>query len=206
MNTVISPAKRNTKQKESIFRAVTSVYTHPTAEEVYNMVVVDCPHVSLTTVYRNLNMLVEEGKLRRIAIPNDSDRFDATLTPHYHVKCDKCGANMVIKEGKYGKFLACPNFPECKNIKPFDKPVGKCPICGKDLYKKTSKKGNAFVGCSGYPACNYVSWDVPAPIDCAKCGSPMRVKVVKGDTQYECTKKTCQYVVLAKGGEGSDED
>ena len=122
------------------------------------------------------------------------------------VKCDKCGANMVIKEGKYGKFLACPNFPECKNIKPFDKPVGKCPICGKDLYKKTSKKGNAFVGCSGYPACNYVSWDVPAPVTCAKCGSPMRVKVVKGATQYECTKKTCQYVVLAKGGEESDED
>ena len=122
------------------------------------------------------------------------------------VKCDKCGANMVIKEGKYGKFLACPNFPECKNIKPFDKPVGKCPICGKDLYKKTSKKGNAFVGCSGYPVCNYVSWDVPAPVDCAKCGSPMRVKVVKGATQYECTKKTCQYVVLAKGGEESNED
>lgn len=98
MNTIVSPAKRNTKQKESIFRAVTSVYTHPTAEEIYNMVVVDCPHVSLTTVYRNLNMLVEEGKLRRIAIPNDSDRFDATLTPHYHVKCDKCGAFVDVDD------------------------------------------------------------------------------------------------------------
>jgi DNA topoisomerase-1 len=75
--------------------------------------------------------------------------------------CSKCGKMMVVRTGRFGKFLACPGFPECRNILPFDKPVGKCPKCGKDIYKRKSKRGRIFYGCSGYPDCDYVSWDAP---------------------------------------------
>jgi len=77
------------------------------------------------------------------------------------VPCSKCGKLMVVRQGRFGKFLACPGFPECRNILPFDKPVGKCPTCGKDIYKRKSKKGRVFYGCSGYPDCTYVTWDAP---------------------------------------------
>ena len=84
--------------------------------------------------------------------------LEVTDTP-----CSKCGKMMVVRMGRFGKFLACPGFPECRNILPADKPVGKCPDCGKDIYKRKSKKGRYFYGCSGYPDCKHVSWDPPAP-------------------------------------------
>ena len=77
--------------------------------------------------------------------------------------CEKCGRNMVIKMGKYGRFLACPGFPECRNTKPLVVKSGaKCPECGKDLITKKTKKGRTYYSCSGYPECSYMSWSKPA--------------------------------------------
>ncbi|MGI6228044.1 MAG: type I DNA topoisomerase [Christensenellales bacterium] len=75
--------------------------------------------------------------------------------------CEKCGAQMVIKEGRFGKFLACPNYPQCKNTKPLNQPEGTCPACGHDLYKRVSKSGKPFYACSNYPACEYKAWHIP---------------------------------------------
>lgn len=78
------------------------------------------------------------------------------------VICEKCGRHMVIKMGKYGKFLACPGFPECRNTKPLViKSGAKCPVCGKDLIVKKTKKGKTYYACSGYPECNYMTWNKP---------------------------------------------
>ncbi len=109
------------------------------------------------------------------------------------VVCDKCGAKMVIKDGKYGKFLACPNYPKCKNIKKIVQVVGKCPKCGGDVQKKSSKSGKTFYGCSNYPKCDFVSWDIPAPYLCPDCGNIMKVQKKDDKTFYVCTSKTCNH-------------
>lgn len=82
--------RRNTIQKDLVFNAVTSLKNHPTADEVYAWIIREYPSVGKGTVYRNLNILSEEGKIRKIEIPDGSDCFDHTLTAHYHVKCIKC--------------------------------------------------------------------------------------------------------------------
>lgn len=108
------------------------------------------------------------------------------------VICEKCGANMVIKDGRFGKFLACPNFPKCRNTKPFEQPVSTCPHCGKPIYKKISKKGKPFYTCSGYPDCKFLSWDIPAPVLCVQCGGAMKiVKGKDGSVKYVCLDKEC---------------
>ena len=108
------------------------------------------------------------------------------------VKCEKCGAMMIVKEGRFGKFLACPNYPTCKNtVSVDDEVVGTCPICGKNVMKKHSKGGKLFYGCSGFPTCKFASWDIPAPHLCPKCKSTMIVKKSKGKTLYVCT--SCKY-------------
>ncbi len=107
------------------------------------------------------------------------------------VICEKCGANMVVKDGRFGKFLACPNYPKCKNTKPIVEKIGICPKCGGDVVKKRTKTGKFFYGCSNYPNCDFMSWDIPAPILCPECGSAMKVWK-KGDAEiYVCTSKTC---------------
>ncbi len=107
------------------------------------------------------------------------------------VICDKCGANMVIKDGRYGKFLACPNYPQCKNVKKLVQSVAKCPKCGGDIVKKVSKKGRIFYGCASYPNCDFMSWDIPAPHFCPDCGSTMKIVTKDGITKYVCTSKEC---------------
>lgn len=115
------------------------------------------------------------------------------------VICDKCGATMVVKEGRYGKFLACPNYPECKNIKNFAEPVGKCPLCGGDINKLHGKKsGSVFYGCSNYPKCSFMSWDLPAPILCPECSSTMKVQQEDDVKKYVCSNRKCNHVVLPK--------
>ena len=116
------------------------------------------------------------------------------------IKCDKCGADMVVKEGRYGKFLACSNYPNCKNIKSLDDvikkdPVGKCPICGKDVYERHSKYGKVFYGCSGYPECNFMSWDIPIDKKCPKCGSYLTKKELKKEIRIKCSNKDCDYEI-----------
>ena len=114
------------------------------------------------------------------------------------VICDKCGAKMVIRHGKYGPFLACPNYPRCKNIKKIVEVVGKCPKCGGDVSKRVSKNGKTFYGCTNYPNCDFISWDVPAPYLCPECGNTM--KVVKRDekTYYVCTDRQCKHRELVE--------
>lgn len=112
------------------------------------------------------------------------------------VICDKCGANMVVRNGKYGKFLACPNYPRCKNIKNFVEPVGKCPRCGGDIVKKHTKNGKIFYGCGNYPECDFMSWELPAPIFCPDCRHVMRMIIKDGKTKYVCTNKECNKTVV----------
>ena len=97
--------------------------------------------------------------------------------------CEKCGRNMVIKVGRFGKFLACPGYPECKNTKPLIyKTKAKCPECGGDVIEKKTKRGTSFYGCSNYPNCNFMTWDLPSDEVCPKCGKSLFRK--KGNVLY----------------------
>lgn len=108
--------------------------------------------------------------------------------------CEKCGRNMVIKMGRYGKFIACPGYPECKNIKSFLEPIGvKCPKCGKgDIVLRKSKKGRTFYGCSLYPDCDYVSWTEPSNERCPQCGEILYKKKGKVTKLY-CATEGCGF-------------
>lgn len=87
------------------------------------------------------------------------------------VICERCGRKMVIKSGRYGKFLACPGYPECQNTKQYVEATGGiCPKCGGDIVVKRSKKGRKFYGCSNFPDCDFVTWSTPSPERCPKCG------------------------------------
>ena len=110
------------------------------------------------------------------------------------IPCEKCGAKMVIRSGRFGKFLACPNYPTCKNTKPLEeekKIVAKCPTCGKDVITKKSKNGKIFYGCVGWPDCNYVSWNIPANEKCPNCSEEMILKLFKNLKVTSCQK--CNY-------------
>ncbi len=90
------------------------------------------------------------------------------------IKCDKCGRNMVVKSGRFGKFLACPGYPECKNTKPLVvETKATCPVCGGKVIEKKSKKGYAFYGCGNYPECNFMTWDKPTDDLCPQCGKSL---------------------------------
>ncbi len=90
------------------------------------------------------------------------------------VICDKCGRNMVIKSGRFGKFLACPGYPECKNTKPLVvETKATCPVCGGKVIEKKSKRGFAFYGCGNYPECNFMTWDKPTDDLCPQCGKSL---------------------------------
>ncbi|MCK9443560.1 MAG: type I DNA topoisomerase [Tissierellaceae bacterium] len=115
------------------------------------------------------------------------------------VKCEFCGRNMVVKTGRYGKFLACPGYPECKNTKPIlDELDVNCPNCNGKLVRRRSKKGRVFYGCSNYPNCNFVSWDEPFKEPCPKCSSLMVIKKTKDQRKIICTNKDCGYTEVKK--------
>lgn len=109
-------------------------------------------------------------------------------------KCEKCGRNMVIKMGRYGKFLACPGYPECKNAKPITQEIGvKCPKCNGDIVERKSKRGRKFYGCSNYPECDFVSWDKPINEKCPKCKNILVEKKTKKEHVKKCTNPNCDY-------------
>lgn len=116
------------------------------------------------------------------------------------VICDKCGANMVYRVGRYGKFLACPNFPDCRNTMPVLNYIeAKCPKCGGRLLEKTSRKNRKFYGCENFPTCDFVSWDQPVDERCPKCGSYMTLKRSgKGEQWHLCANETCRHRVEVK--------
>lgn len=111
------------------------------------------------------------------------------------VPCDKCGSMMVYKMGRFGKFLACPNFPACRNAKPIVNYIdAPCPKCGARLMEKTSKKNRKFYGCESYPECDFVSWEMPITDKCPKCGTYMVEKRGKrGEKIHLCANETCRY-------------
>lgn len=164
------------------------------------------------------------------------------------VRCPKCGANMVVKSGKFGKFLACPNYPECSAILPIDvklteekchecgglmfikkgkygnyyecsvcgakqpvnkpdgnaregeKTEGKCPTCGKPMRRMRSKNGKIYYGCTGYPECKFLSWDVPTGEKCPNCGNYL----VKHGNEIRCSDKNCAYTTPAPQEDEAD--
>lgn len=136
--------------------------------------------------YNPLAQMVEfaEGEMEKITIREQET----------DIICEKCGRNMVIKHGKYGKFLACPGFPECKNTKPFVEKIGAlCPMCGEEIVVRRTRKGRKFYGCSNYPECDYMTWDKPIEEKCPQCGSNLAERKNKQKTKIVCLNKECNY-------------
>ena len=129
------------------------------------------------------DLKVAEEKIPHVEIPLEvSD-----------VPCDKCGKMMVIREGRFGKFLACPGFPDCRNTKPILVKVGvKCPKCGGEIIERKTKTGKIFYGCEKYPDCDYTSWDKPLNEECTKCGHMLVEHVERnGRKQKFCSNPEC---------------
>ena len=171
--------------------------------------------------------------------PACSNIVSESETEVSEMRCPKCGANMIVKSGKFGKFLACPNYPECSSILPIDakmteekctdcgtnmllkkgrygsflecpkcgskrpfteggekaseKLEGKCPDCGKPMRRLRSKSGKIYYGCTGYPECKFLSWDIPTGDKCPTCG---KFLIKRGD-KIKCSEKTCNYEIDA---------
>ena len=110
------------------------------------------------------------------------------------VICEKCGRNMVIKYGRYGKFLACPGFPDCQNAKPYFEPAGvNCPDCGAKVLIKKTKKGRVYYGCENNPECGFMSWNKPTGEKCPNCGSFLEIKGRK-NPKIVCSNEKCGFV------------
>jgi DNA topoisomerase-1 len=125
-----------------------------------------------------------EDKIGHIEIPDEVT----------DIKCEKCGRNMVIKSGRFGKFLACPGFPECRNARPILEEAGvSCPKCGgKVLFKKT-RKGRRYLGCENNPKCSFMTWDMPAGENCPKCGNFLVKKYTGKKLTLKCSSESCDY-------------
>lgn len=129
------------------------------------------------------NLQKAKSSMEGVKISLEEDKTD--------IPCEKCGALMVVKVSRFGKFLACPNYPECKNTKPFVVPQpGACPLCGGEIVSKKSRKGHAFFGCGNYPKCNFMTWDKPTPDLCPKCGKTL-FRSTRG--VYKCLAEGCGY-------------
>ena len=116
--------------------------------------------------------------------------------------CEKCGRRMVIKTGRFGRFIACPGYPECKNVKKLVQENGAdCPKCGGKVVVKKSKKGRVFYGCSNYPNCDFVSWDEPTQQKCPRCGKTLLKKKGK-KPKYYCITPDCGYEKTEDNEEG----
>ena len=108
------------------------------------------------------------------------------------VICDKCGRNMVVKHGRFGKFLACPGFPECRNTKPIIEEAGVlCPVCQSKVLVKKTKKGRKYIGCERNPECSFMSWDMPSKETCPQCGNFMLKKTSGKKTELKCSNEKC---------------
>ena len=107
--------------------------------------------------------------------------------------CEVCGRNMVIKSGRFGRFLACPGYPECTNTKPIvERMPGRCPKCGSGMLKRKSKRGFAYYACERGAECGFMSWDVPTEFDCPSCGQTMFKKSGRGRMKPFCINESCE--------------
>lgn len=147
---------------------------------------------------KNTKEIDDDGNIVEHELPQESD-----------VVCDKCGAKMVVKTGRYGKFLACPNYPKCKNIKNIEgenkgaSDLPACPSCGKNL-RYIARGPRSFYGCSGYPDCKFISSYKPVDKRCPKCNSILTQRKGKNGEYLKCWNKECDYV--EKPESGSDEN
>lgn len=132
-------------------------------------------------------MIVENGIVK-------TETGEVSDTP-----CPNCGKNMVVKFGRYGKFLSCPNYPECKGTARIKEKIpGNCPKCGKELVRRLSKRKRYFYGCSAYPECDFISWDEPTEERCPKCNSTLFKKKDKKGTVH-CQNENCGYKTEKNG-------
>lgn len=189
-----------------------NLYVTELGEAVNNMMkkafasIVD---VNFTAMMEGLLDMVEEGKVHwksvienfypdfEIAVKNAEKELEKIKIEDEvtDVICDECGRNMVVKYGPYGKFLACPGFPECRNTKPHFEKVGiPCPMCGGEVVLKKTKKGRKYYGCEDNPDCDFMSWQKPSEQKCSKCGGYM---VEKG-SKLVCMNEKCGYVEAKK--------
>ena len=158
--------------------------------------------------YRAMEEAYKAGKARAIGVSNFyPDLDEAVLNAEKElakvkiedevtdIVCEECGRNMVIKYGPHGRFLACPGFPECRNTKPYLEKIGvPCPICGKDVVIRKTKKGRRYYGCENNPECEFMSWQKPSKEKCPQCGGYM---VEKGN-KLVCADEQCGYVTSLK--------
>ncbi len=135
----------------------------------------------------------ENMKGRKLKVPEEES----------DVVCEVCGRKMVIKTGRYGKFLACPGYPECRNTKPITSQTpGTCPECGGHILARKSKRGRVYYGCEKNPTCGFMTWDEPVAEKCPTCGSTL----LKKGSQLHCSKAGCDYTrTLAKKSRSSKE-
>ncbi len=153
---------------------------------------------------------IEEGKTEWVPVLRDfygpfTEELDKAHQNAEEVKiepemtdevCPNCGKPMVIRDGRFGKFMACSGYPECKTTQKIQKKTNiKCPICGEgDIIEKTSKKKKAFYGCSRYPDCNFVSWTLPVGRNCPECGKPLVENRFRGQLSgVKCSNTDCKY-------------
>ena len=107
--------------------------------------------------------------------------------------CELCGRNMVIKSGRFGRFLACPGYPECKNTRALvERMPGRCPKCNSGMLKRKSKRGYAYYACERGAECGFMSWDVPTEFDCPVCGKSMFKKSGRGHMKPFCINEACE--------------
>ena len=190
-----------TKEKKNLF--VTEL--GEAVNRVMNMAFADIVDMKFTANMESLLDSVERGKMDwKDIIRNFYPQLDAEVKEaeekleKIHIAdeesdeiCDQCGRRMVVKYGPYGKFLACPGFPDCRNTKSYMEKIGiPCPECGKELVLKRTKKGRIYYGCEGYPDCEFMSWNKPIKEKCPECGSYM---VEKGK-KIACSDPECGYV------------
>ena len=163
---------------------------------------------------------VEEGKTDYIAVLHDFyGDFEKTLDKakvdmqgvkieleedKTDIPCDKCGAMMVVKIGRFGKFLACPNYPTCKNAKPLIQETNAlCPKCGAKVVEKRSRKGHVFYGCESWPKCDFVTWDKPTGENCPQCGKALFKK--RGGV-VSCLNEGCGFEKKASRKKGKEDE
>lgn len=189
-----------------------NLYITEIGEVVNNMMKQSFPSivdVNFTANMEGLLDMVEEGKVEwkeviRNFYPDLEDAVKVAEKELESVKiedevtdvvCEECGRNMVIKYGPHGKFLACPGFPECRNTKPYLEKTGvPCPLCGKDVVIRKTKKGRRYYGCEDNPECGFMSWQKPSAKKCPECGGYM---VEKGN-KLVCANEKCGYVETKK--------
>ncbi len=204
------------REKKQLYPSELGIMTNDMMKEYFS----DIVDVGFTAEMEEKLDEVEEGKLDwHSVISGFYGPFEKTLEEaekkierveikdeESDVICDKCGARMVYKMGRYGRFLACPNFPECRNTKNIVVEINTpCPKCGRKVQEKISRHGKRFFGCEGYPECDFVSWNMPVEEKCPKCGTYMTLVENRKGTFHVCANESCRYRKAVETAEETEE-